>query len=149
MRRMARRWGRGLALAAVLLPAARAQTVPVAPVLVVRPTPATAAAPASSVPTGTPAATALPAAPAAAPVAPAASGTPVSAGAPAASVRTDTLRTVPAASPTFVADTARRVVVVNPAEPTDVVTHRTGLRIGTVILVLTLTTLLLYNVRSR
>ena len=64
-------------------------------------------------------------------------------------MRTDTLRPVPAASPTFVADTARRVVVVNSAEPTDVVTRRTGLRIGAVILIITLTTLLLYNVRSR
>jgi len=52
-------------------------------------------------------------------------------------------------APTFVADTARRVVVVSPAEPTNEVTRRTGLRIGAVIAVLTLTTLLLYNVRSR
>lgn len=52
-------------------------------------------------------------------------------------------------APTFVADTARRVVVVNPIEPTSEVTRRTGLRIGAVIVVLTLTTLLLYNVRSR
>ncbi|MET4074197.1 hypothetical protein [Hymenobacter sp. UYCo722] len=51
--------------------------------------------------------------------------------------------------PTFVADTARHVVVVNPAEPTTEVTRRTGLRIGVAIVVLTLTTLLLYNVRSR
>ena len=52
-------------------------------------------------------------------------------------------------APTFVADTARHVVVVVPAEPTTEVTRRTGLRIGAVIVVLTLTTLLLYNVRSR
>ena len=51
--------------------------------------------------------------------------------------------------PTFVADTARHVVVVSAAEPTTEVTRRTGLRIGAVIVVLTLTTLLLYNVRSR
>ena len=52
-------------------------------------------------------------------------------------------------APTFVADTARHVVVVSPTEPTTEVTRRTGRRIGAVILVLTLTTLLLYNVRSR
>lgn len=51
--------------------------------------------------------------------------------------------------PTFVADTARHVVVVNTTEPTTEVTRRTGLRIGAAIVVLTLTTLLLYNVRSR
>ena len=51
--------------------------------------------------------------------------------------------------PTFVADTARRVVVVSIPEPTNEVTRRTGLRIGVAIVVLTLTTLLLYNVRSR
>ena len=51
--------------------------------------------------------------------------------------------------PTFVADTARRVVVVSTTEPTTEVTRRTGLRIGAAIVVLTLTTLLLYNVRSR
>lgn len=56
---------------------------------------------------------------------------------------------VPTPPQTFVADTARRVVVVNPAEPTIKVTRRTGLRIGAAIVVLTLTTLLLYNVRSR
>ena len=56
---------------------------------------------------------------------------------------------VPTPMPTFVADTARHVVVVNPAEPTTQVTRRTGLRIGAAIVVLTLTTLLLYNVRSR
>jgi hypothetical protein len=48
-----------------------------------------------------------------------------------------------------VADTARRVVVVSTTEPTNEVTRRTGLRIGAAIVVLTLTTLLLYNVRSR
>jgi hypothetical protein len=52
-------------------------------------------------------------------------------------------------APTFVADTARHVVVVSTSEPTSEVTRRTGLRIGAVIVVLTLTTLLLYNVRSR
>ena len=52
-------------------------------------------------------------------------------------------------APTFVADTTRRVVVVNTTEPTNEVTRRTGLRIGAAIVVLTLTTLLLYNVRSR
>ena len=51
--------------------------------------------------------------------------------------------------PTFVADTARHVVVVSTTEPTTEVTRRTGLRIGAAIVVLTLTTLLLYNVRSR
>jgi hypothetical protein len=51
--------------------------------------------------------------------------------------------------PTFAADTARHVVVVSPAEPTTEVTRRTGLRIGAAIVILTLTTLLLYNVRSR
>ena len=151
MRRATHRWGRGLALAAALLPAARAQTVPVAPVPVVRPVPAAAAAPASTIPLATPASTVTPAlaAPAGVPGAPAAAGKPATAGPPAAKVRTDTLRPVPTATPTFVADTARRVVVVNPAEPTNEVTRRTGLRIGAVILIITLTTLLLYNVRSR
>ena len=51
--------------------------------------------------------------------------------------------------PTFVADTARHVLVVGPGEPPTEVTRRTGLRIGAAIVVLTLTTLLLYNVRSR
>ncbi|GAA3958057.1 hypothetical protein [Hymenobacter antarcticus] len=60
--------------------------------------------------------------------------------------RPDTLKT---ATPTFVADTARQVVVVTSPEPPDAVTRRTGLRIGAAIVVLTLTTLLLYNVRSR
>ena len=124
MRRPAQWWGRGLALAAALLPAARAQTVPVAPVPVVRPAPATPEPPA----TGTAPATAVP---------------------PGAKVRTDSLRPAPAGTPTFVADTVRRVVVVSPAEPTNEVTRRTGLRIGAVILIITLTTLLLYNVRSR
>ena len=52
------------------------------------------------------------------------------------------------ARPTFVTDTARQVTVVS-TEPSDVVTRRLGLRIGAAIVVLTLTTLLLYNVRSR
>ena len=60
--------------------------------------------------------------------------------------RPDTLK---AASPTFVADTARQVVVVTSPEPPDALTRRTGLRIGAAIVILTLTTLLLYNVRSR
>ncbi|WP_210514380.1 hypothetical protein [Hymenobacter terricola] len=101
MRRVVRRWGWGLAMTACLLPAARAQTVPV---------------------------------PAASPAA------------PVASPRPDSVKTPP---PTFVVDTARHVVVVNSTEPTTAVTRRTGLRIGAVIVVLTLTTLLLYNVRSR
>ena len=66
--------------------------------------------------------------------------------APVAVPRPDSLKPAP---PTFVADTARRVSVVNAAEPTTAVTRRTGLRIGAAIVVLTLTTLLLYNVRSR
>ena len=57
----------------------------------------------------------------------------------------DSIKTPP---PTFVVDTARHVVVVS-TEPTSAVTRRTGLRIGVAIVVLTLTTLLLYNVRSR
>ncbi|MBF9223925.1 hypothetical protein [Hymenobacter ruricola] len=97
MRRAAGRWGRGLALAAWLLPAARAQTVPAAP------------------PT------------------------------PVAAPRADSLQPP---APTFVADTARRVAVVTP-EPTDAVTRPLAWRIGAAIVVLTLTTLLLYNVRSR
>jgi len=60
--------------------------------------------------------------------------------------RPDTIKTQ---SPTFVADTARQVVVAHSPEPTDALTRRTGLRIGAAIIVLTLTTLLLYNVRSR
>ena len=57
--------------------------------------------------------------------------------------------TIKMQSPTFVADTARQVVVVSAPEPPDALTRRTGLRIGAAIVVLTLTTLLLYNVRSR
>lgn len=95
--RQARQVGRGLLLAAWLLPtAAPAQTVP------------------------------APATPATAP-------------------RPDSVEKPPA---TFVADTARRVVAVS-SEPTNSVTRRSGLRIGAAIVVLTLTTLLLYNVRSR
>ena len=66
--------------------------------------------------------------------------------APVAAPRPDSLKNP---SPTFVVDTARHVVVVSATEPTQAVTRRTGLRIGAAILVLTLTTLLLYNVRSR
>ena len=60
--------------------------------------------------------------------------------------RPDSLK---ASVPTVVADTARQVVVVASPEPPDIVTRRTGLRIGAAIVVITLTTLLLYNVRSR
>ena len=66
--------------------------------------------------------------------------------APTAAPRPDSMQKP---APTFVADTTRRVVVVDTTEPTDAVTRRTGLRIGVAIVVLTLTTLLLYNVRSR
>jgi hypothetical protein len=66
--------------------------------------------------------------------------------APTAAPRPDSVQKP---APTFVADTTRRVVVVDTTEPTDAVTRRTGLRIGVAIVVLTLTTLLLYNVRSR
>lgn len=59
--------------------------------------------------------------------------------------RPDSLKTPP---PTFVVDTARQVTVVN-AEPPETVTRRSALRIGAAIVVITLTTLLLYNVRSR
>ena len=82
----------------------------------------------------------------------------VAAGLLAAAVHAQTLPSPPAsppppdsakpARPTFVADTARQVTVVG-TEPSDVVTRRLGLRIGAAIVVLTLTTLLLYNVRSR
>ena len=94
MRRAAGRWGRGRALAACLLPAARAQTVPAVPNPVVAP-------------------------------------------------RADSLKTP---GPTFVADTARNVTVVT-TETTDAVTRPLAWRIGAAIVVLTLTTLLLYNVR--
>ena len=59
--------------------------------------------------------------------------------------RADSLKTPP---PTFVADTARREVVVS-AEPPTAVTRRSAWRIGAAIVFITLTTLLLYNVRSR
>ena len=49
---------------------------------------------------------------------------------------------------TFMVDTARHAAVVTPAS-TDIVTRQLGLRIGLAIVVLSLTTLLLYNVRSR
>ena len=64
---------------------------------------------------------------------------------PVAKSRPDSVKVTP---PTFVADTARHVTVVG-AEPADAVTRPVALRIGAAILVLTLTTLLLYNVRSR
>ena len=70
---------------------------------------------------------------------------PVSAPANVASPRADSVKAAP---PTFVADTARNVAVVT-AEPTEAVTRPLALRIGAAIVVLTLTTLLLYNVRSR
>ena len=97
MRRATSRWGRGLALAACLLPAGRAhaQMVPATPV---------------------------------------------------ASPRPDSLKTP---TPTFVADTARHVTVVAPSEPSDTVTRPLARRIGAAIVVFTLFTLLLYNVRSR
>ena len=60
--------------------------------------------------------------------------------------RPDSVSTPP---PTFVADTVRHVVVVNTTEPSPDVTRPRALRIGVAIVVLTLTTLLLYNVRSR
>ena len=63
---------------------------------------------------------------------------------PAAAARPDSLKT----PPTFVADTARHVAVVT-AEPTNAVTRPLAWRIGAAIALLTLTTLLLYNVRSR
>ena len=64
-----------------------------------------------------------------------------------AAPRPDSLK---ASSPTFVVDTARQVVIVGAvAEPPEALTRRSGLRIGAAIVVLTLTTLLLYNVRSR
>ena len=66
-------------------------------------------------------------------------------GPPAATPRPDSLPNPP---PTFMVDTARHVTVVS-TEPTDVVTRRSALRIAAAIAVLTLTTLLLYNVRSR
>ena len=65
--------------------------------------------------------------------------------APAAAPRPDSLKTP---APAFVADTARHVTVVT-AEQSDAVTRPLALRIGAAIVVLTLTTLLLYNVRSR
>jgi len=64
---------------------------------------------------------------------------------PAPPIRPDTVK---AAAPTFVADTARQVVVVSP-EPSDAVTRPLALRIAAAIVVITLSTLLLYNVRSR
>lgn len=77
----------------------------------------------------------------------------VAAGLLAAAARAQTVPASPPDSiktplPTFVVDTARHVVVVS-NEPTSAVTRQTGLRIGVAIVVLTLTTLLLYNVRSR
>ncbi|MBJ6107515.1 hypothetical protein JAO73_00720 [Hymenobacter sp. BT523] len=66
---------------------------------------------------------------------------------PATPARSDSLKTP---APTFVVDTARQVTVVSaPAEPSDVVTRPLAWRIGAAIVVLTLSTLLLYNVRSR
>lgn len=54
------------------------------------------------------------------------------------------------ASLVVAADTARRPPAALPAaEPTDQVTRRSALRIGAAIVALTLSTLLLYNVRSR
>ena len=64
---------------------------------------------------------------------------------PAASPAPDSAKN---AAPTFVADTARHVTVVT-TEPSDAVTRPLALRIGAASVVLTLTTLLLSNVRSR
>ena len=64
---------------------------------------------------------------------------------PVTTPRPDSL---PTPSPTFLVDTARHVTVVS-AESTEAVTRRSAWRIGAAIVVLTLTTLLLYNVRSR
>ena len=67
---------------------------------------------------------------------------------PPASVASLAPDSVKAAPPAFVADTARHAAVVT-AGPTQAVTRPLALRIGAVIVVFTLTTLLLYNVRSR
>jgi hypothetical protein len=48
-----------------------------------------------------------------------------------------------------VADTTWHVTVVTAPGPNEAVTRQVALRIGAAIVVLTLTTLLLYNVRSR
>jgi hypothetical protein len=59
----------------------------------------------------------------------------------------DTMKRPPV---TFSVDTSRTVTVVAlPPEPTDKVTRPLAIRISAAIVVLTLTTLLLYNVRSR
>jgi Rieske Fe-S protein len=65
--------------------------------------------------------------------------------APTTPSQADSVKTAPA---TFVVDTTRRVTVVT-AEPSDAVTRPLAVRIGAAIVVITLTTLLLYNVRSR
>ena len=52
-------------------------------------------------------------------------------------------------TPTFVADTTWHVTVVTALEPSEAVTRPLALRIGAAIVVLPLTMLLLYNVRSR
>ena len=52
-------------------------------------------------------------------------------------------------TPTFVADTTWHVTVVAAPGPSEALTRPLALRIGAAIVVLTLTTLLLYNVRSR
>ncbi|GAC1588873.1 MAG: hypothetical protein NVS3B25_05950 [Hymenobacter sp.] len=64
---------------------------------------------------------------------------------PVASPRPDSVK---AARPTFVADTGRARPVVT-AAPSEALPRRLALRTGAAIVVLTLTTLLLYNVRSR
>ena len=64
---------------------------------------------------------------------------------PMAAPRSDSLPNPP---PTFAADTAQHVTVVSTG-PTGAVARRSAWRIGAAIIVLTLTTLLLYNVRSR
>ncbi|MBF9143005.1 hypothetical protein [Hymenobacter properus] len=64
---------------------------------------------------------------------------------PAASSPPDSVRKL---APTFVVDTTRTATVVS-AEPSDAVTRPLAWRIGAAIVILTLSTLLLYNVRSR
>ena len=64
----------------------------------------------------------------------------------AASPAPDSTKT---STPTFVADITWHVTVVTAPGPIEAVTREVALHIGAAIIVLTLTTLLLYNVRSR
>ena len=64
----------------------------------------------------------------------------------AASPSPDSTKT---STPTFVADTTWHITVVMAPGPSEAVTRPLALRIGAAIVVLPLTTLLLYNVRSR